>query len=161
AMFILSLVPTSRVGRLLLPVALLAGAGGAVLIALQLFVLQTTCPVCLLVDGAALGSAFLAWSHVGHGSAVSGERGRVLWPGVGGVVVVFAVAIGIAGVAVRNPVPTEISSRWVNGKVTIVEVADFDCEHCREMHRVLGEAVREVGEERVHLVQFAVPMPQH
>src|SRR5262245_16957528 len=37
AMFILSLVPTSRVGRLLLPVALLAGAGGAVLIALQLF----------------------------------------------------------------------------------------------------------------------------
>jgi protein-disulfide isomerase len=59
-----------------------------------------------------------------------------------------------------GPVPPQVTAHWVPGKVTIVEVADFDCPHCRHLHAVLQELLREEG-ERVRLVQLTAPMPAH
>ena len=76
----------------------------------------------------------------------------------------FGAALGTAGSwlpPLRKPaVPPEITALWVPDKVTIVEIADFQCPHCRHMHTVLSRFLREEG-DRVHFVRITAPMPKH
>jgi predicted DsbA family dithiol-disulfide isomerase len=57
-------------------------------------------------------------------------------------------------------VPPEVKAHWVPGKITIVEVVDFECDHCRRMHNVLTAFLGEQG-EGIHFVRVVAPMEKH
>ena len=160
AVFGLGLVPGSRAGRWLRPLALGVGAGGLVLLFVQFLLLRRVCPLCVTVDTAAvaLGIVQLAW-----GGAARAVRFRRVWLGAG----IAAVGLG-AGVAVagsrdrieRRPPPPQVTALWVPDKLNVVEVADFQCPHCRRMHAIVKRFVEEQG-DRVHFVRLTAPMPGH
>jgi uncharacterized membrane protein len=54
AFYCLTLFPTGRVGKLIGPAAILAGAGGLSFILLQVLVIRRVCPLCMVIDASAL-----------------------------------------------------------------------------------------------------------
>jgi uncharacterized membrane protein/protein-disulfide isomerase len=156
-----SLLPGGRAVRLRRWLALAAGAGGLVLLLLQVFVLQRLCRFCAVVDVAAVAIAAveLTW---GRGAAPAADvRFRPLWLLAAVAALGLGAAFGAVGAGGDNqPPPREVAALWVPGKVNVVEVADFACPHCRRMHAVL---TRFLAEERdqVHFVRLTAPMPAH
>jgi len=61
---------------------------------------------------------------------------------------------------VNTAMPPEIRSYWVPGKVNIVEITDFQCPHCRRMHLILSEFLKEQG-DNIHLTVIVAPMEKH
>jgi protein-disulfide isomerase len=57
-----------------------------------------------------------------------------------------------------GPAPAEVVALRRPDRVTIVEVVDFHCEHCRQMHNVLDRLEDEFG-DRVYRVCVSVPLP--
>jgi uncharacterized membrane protein len=162
-LFGLSLFPTSRAGRLLRPLALVAGGAGLFLFLVQILALQRLCRFCLLVDAAAVAIAIveLAWGR-GIASATA-VRFRLAWLAGGLMALGLGAGFGAAGGGTEGeggPVPPQISALWVSGKVNVVEVADFECPHCRRMHAVLRQFLAE-EDERIHFVRLTAPMPAH
>jgi uncharacterized membrane protein len=162
ALFGVSLFPASRAGRFLSPLAAAVGAGGLALLLIQVFVLQRLCRFCAVVDAsaAAIGVVQLVWARAAAPPAVSF---RPLWLAAAVAAVGLGAALGLMGGgagATERPVPPEVVALWVPGKVNVVEVADFQCPHCRQMHAVVTQFVREEG-DRVHFVRLTAPMPAH
>jgi protein-disulfide isomerase len=58
------------------------------------------------------------------------------------------------------PVPAEIASLWVPGKLNVVEFADFQCPYCRELHPSMSELLHEYADQ-VHFVRLNVPLASH
>ena len=58
------------------------------------------------------------------------------------------------------PLPDVITDLYVEDAANIVEMADFECPYCREMHPVLRAAIEASGED-VHLVRILVPLEFH
>jgi protein-disulfide isomerase len=58
------------------------------------------------------------------------------------------------------PVPEVVKSFWQPGKITVVEVTDFDCPYCRETHPALREFLAELG-DRARFVRFVMPLATH
>jgi protein-disulfide isomerase/uncharacterized membrane protein len=167
--FAAALFPNHPVGRLLMPLSLAAGACGLALILLQVLVLGDVCPFCLVADGAALGLGGLGVARLvrRRGPQPTPERwGRPLW--LAGAAVSVAVAVSVSPLAAwvaeqrKERVPPQVSALWAHGKVNIVEVVDFDCPHCRQLHAVLEQLRREEkGRDRAHFARVVVPMPNH
>jgi uncharacterized membrane protein/protein-disulfide isomerase len=150
-------------GRLFASLALVTGAGGLALIALQVFVLRQVCPFCLMVDLLAVTIAVLVLLRRKKPLPVTPLRARILWlSGVMGAAVVGMAAGAVAsyGFHQQTRVPSEIMAYWVPDKVTVVEVADFQCPRCRLMHAVVNRFLHERG-DRIHFVRLTVPMPAH
>jgi uncharacterized membrane protein/predicted DsbA family dithiol-disulfide isomerase len=158
-LLIISLVPGARMSRGLVPLSLLAGAGGLGLLLIQFLVLQTVCPLCLVADICALvtGVVGLFWVW----------RPPALTPGKP----MYRFWIPLAFVAVAGPLdwsrsrsdpplPPQVAAQWVPGKVTVVEVIDFACPSCRRTHAVLQQVMQEYG-DRVHWVHFTLPRLEH
>jgi protein-disulfide isomerase/uncharacterized membrane protein len=143
--------------------ALLGGVGGLVLIAIQACILQRFCPYCLAADGAALGIAVLAIGYRDSQPLPSSALlERALWSGAAILVPLLGgllVFDGTADSATAGPVPAEVSAHWVPGKVTIVECFDFECRHCRRMHGILVQVLREQG-DRIRHVRIPVAKPE-
>jgi uncharacterized membrane protein/predicted DsbA family dithiol-disulfide isomerase len=163
--FATSLAHTPRGGRLLRLLSLAAGAGGLVLILLQVFVLHRFCPYCMLVDCSALLLAYSAWGwRREEAPPPLPSRMRHLWSAAAVLALGFGAALGSAGSWLPShgpaPVPPQVSALWVPDKINIVEVADFQCPHCRHMHAVLTSFLREQG-DRVHFVRLTAPMAKH
>jgi uncharacterized membrane protein/predicted DsbA family dithiol-disulfide isomerase len=162
--FGLTLVPVPRLSWWLRPLALAAGAGGALLLVLQIVVLGRLCPGCVIVDVSAvlLAVVELCWGPAGRPVPAPGNRGRLLWLAAAFLALGSAAAVGTAGgpPGPDGPVPPQVSALWIPGKVTLVEVADFECPHCRQAHVVLKHLLREEG-DRVRLVQLTAPMRAH
>jgi uncharacterized membrane protein len=158
-----SLWSGSRAVRLRRWLALAAGAGGLVLLLLQVFVLQRLCRFCAVVDVAAVAMAVveLTW---GRGAGAASEvRFRPLWLLAAVASLGLGAAFGAAGggrADEKRPPPPEVMALWVPDKVNVVEVADFACPHCRRMHAVLTRFLAEQG-GRVHFVRLTAPMPAH
>jgi protein-disulfide isomerase/uncharacterized membrane protein len=161
----LSLFPSPSTRWLHRAMALAGGIGGLVLILLQVGVLGRVCPYCLAVDVSAvlLGLLEVRGWHDPPPQA-PGRRGRLLWLGATAAALgagVLLGSVGTSGAGPRpTPVPPEVSALWVPGKVNVVEVADFQCPHCRQMHAVLALFLDEEG-DRVHFVRVAAPLPGH
>jgi uncharacterized membrane protein/protein-disulfide isomerase len=159
----LSLFPSPRTGWLRRALGLVAGVSGLVLILLQLAVIRRVCPYCLVVDVAAVLIAILEVGRWQDGPQPAGG-GKLLWLTATAAALgagVLLGSVGIFGVAAEPaPVPPEVSALWVPGKINVVEVADFQCPHCRKMHTVLSLFLDEEG-DRVHCVRVAAPMPAH
>jgi uncharacterized membrane protein len=157
-----SLFPAGRGGRLVRPLALAAGVAGLALIFVQLVALRRLCRFCLLVDLAAIAMAVveLTWRR---GQPARDLRLRPLWLVGAGVALGLGAALGTAGSGDGNqdrPVPPQVRALWVADKVNVVEVADFDCRHCRQMHAIVSQFIAEEG-DRVHFVRLTAPMPGH
>jgi uncharacterized membrane protein/protein-disulfide isomerase len=163
-LFTLSLVGSERARKLFRPLALLAGAGGVALIAAQLFAIGHVCPLCLVVDTAAMLLGGLALSVRGDPFPAVAPRQRGAWvlTAAAGLLggIVLATVDGRAGSTTAAPAPEQVKAHWVEGKVNVVEVYDYDCRLCRNMHVVLRQFLAAQGEE-VHYVGLPIAMPKH
>jgi uncharacterized membrane protein/protein-disulfide isomerase len=158
-----SLLPGDRAVRLRRWLSLAAGAGGLVLLLLQVFVLHRLCRFCAVVDGAAIVLAVLELTWGRRAAPAADVRFRPLWLLAAAAALGLGAVFGAAGSGVggaSQPPPPEVIALWVPGKVNVVEVADFACPHCRRMHAVLAKFLAEEG-ERVHFVRLTAPMPAH
>jgi predicted DsbA family dithiol-disulfide isomerase/uncharacterized membrane protein len=80
------------------------------------------------------------------------------WAGLG----VLAIAAPLGWIQVRPaaPVPSVIRELYEPGKINVVEFADFQCPHCRDLHFRLKEVLASYG-DRVHFERRHVPLPMH
>ena len=134
----------------------LALAGG--LVALGLVVLQAVaigafCKLCLLVDVPAMliAVAALAWRDD------DAPRVRV-W--AAGALLAAAMPLAWTVVEPSPPVPRRVAALWVPGKINVVEIADFECPFCRQLHPILRQELAPYG-DRVHLTRVQMPLTQH
>jgi uncharacterized membrane protein/predicted DsbA family dithiol-disulfide isomerase len=153
--FVLTLVPNRRAAALVRPLAAVAGAGGAALIVIQVSVLHRLCPLCLMVDSAALGLAVVA--VFGRPEITPpGRVGLLVWLLVGALAAVVPVCW--SAFQLPEPVPDEVKAHWVPGKVTLVDMTDFECPHCQRAEAILND-VR--ARHDIHFVRVVVPMDKH
>jgi uncharacterized membrane protein len=156
--FALSLFSNRPAGRLLGPLALAAGAAGLALLFIQFLVLKRLCRLCLFVDACALFLAVVELALPSQPVPQAGPGRR--WPWL--LIAALAIALPPAWSLLKPPppVPDEVKAHWVEGKVTVVLVTDFDCPACRETHPILDAFLQEKG-DAIHLVRLVYPMPQH
>jgi uncharacterized membrane protein/predicted DsbA family dithiol-disulfide isomerase len=158
-LFGLSLFPSHRLGAWLRPMALVAGCVGAGLILVQALVIRQFCPYCLVVDICAVllaGVALASWLYAPWRLLFDHTR---WWLWLPWAAVAMALPLAWALLDPRR-VPEEVSAHWVPGKVTVIEIADFECPYCRRMHANLVHFLEQVG-DRVHFVRVTVPMQRH
>ncbi|MHB8974427.1 MAG: vitamin K epoxide reductase family protein [Pirellulaceae bacterium] len=155
----LTLFPAGRPGKLIGPAALLAGLGGLSFIALQLLVIRRVCPLCMVIDASGL---FIAACELFTTPAAVGvalpRRRRLLWATA--ALVALGVAPLWAAIKPARPVPETVQSLWTAGKITVVEVIDFDCPYCRLTHAALDELLAD-RKDRVQRVRFVLPLRAH
>lgn len=147
-----TLIGRERVSRRL---AHLAALIGLALIVVQFAVLHRVCPLCLVADAAAMGLGLLAIAPLPAlpARAIS----RATWFVLAVLAVLVPLAIGLLDEA-PDP-PDWIQSHWVEGKITVVEVTDFECEHCRKADEYLRDALKTRSD--VNFARIPVPMPKH
>jgi predicted DsbA family dithiol-disulfide isomerase len=138
---------------------LLAAVGGAGLILIQLLVPEVMCPLCLAVDGAAIlvAAALL-------GRKAPWRFAEPPWPRRWVWLTTTLLAVGAppawAWLRPAPQLPQELLALRVPGKINVVEITDFECPACRQMHPVLDQVVRAYG-DRVHLVRMPIALPGH
>jgi uncharacterized membrane protein/predicted DsbA family dithiol-disulfide isomerase len=147
--------------RILAPLAAIVGA---MLIMIQVFVLNSICPYCMVVDSCAIivGLASLGWRP--DNSAMVSRPVLFGWLAAMLASLGLGTALGTMGNTKRpflnTAMPPQIRTYWVPGKVNIVEITDFQCPHCRRMHLILSEFLKEQG-DNIHLTVVAAPMEKH
>jgi uncharacterized membrane protein len=151
----LSLVSSATTRSLVRRLSLVGALIGISLIVVQLVVLGRTCPLCLVADNAALFLGLLALAPVPAVASSLAMRG--LWAGLG--LLGAALPLFFALAESNEDPPDWIRDHWVEGKVNIVEVTDFECEHCRRADEYVRDALKERPD--VNLVRIAVAMPKH
>ncbi len=137
---------------------LVGGAGGLVLLSVQAFLLHVFCKLCVAVDIAAVVAAVAVLLSPRSPNTFTTSEARWLWP----VATTLAVLLpgGWALLQPSPPVPPEIASLWIPGKINVVEFADFQCPFCRQLHPRMAELLREY-DDRVNFVRLNVPLPMH
>jgi uncharacterized membrane protein len=157
AILCLSLSPNRRVQNLVRLFSVLAGLAGAILIVVQVLVLDRLCWMCTLVDaGAVILSLIAAWRLPAQLPGASWLSSSA-WMG-GGIVAVLCPLIWAAA-QYKGPPPPQVMDRWVAGKVNVVELTDFDCPHCAVAEQIVSQALRDMP--GVNFVRIAAPMPKH
>lgn len=137
--------------------------GGAIAIALivQQQLLGAYCWLCVTVDSLAVVAAILG--------AVILARSKNADPQVNDSIVTpwwslwILAAFGPIAFAMLSPdteIPAVVRARYRDGAINIVEMADFECPYCREMHPNLRRALEGV-EGDVNLVRVVVPLEFH
>jgi uncharacterized membrane protein/predicted DsbA family dithiol-disulfide isomerase len=153
--FAFTLVPKQWAIRLVKVLSLVGGAIGIGLLMIQLAVLQKICTLCVLVDSTSLIIATIAL--IGLPDPVAFSRFRLLgW--ILALPLPVLIPIGWTAAMMPDSAPDEVKAHWVVGEITIVEVSDFECPHCRKADGVLREILKN---HKVHLVRLVAPMPTH
>lgn len=151
----LSLVGGERIIRIVRWLSFAAAIAGAGLIVVQFAVLGRVCQLCLIVDGCAIGMGIVAAFPLPI--QTPSNPVRAVW----GVLAVLAVLVPLsfAYSEVKPDPPDWVMAEWVQNEITVVEVTDFECEHCRRA----DEYVRDVLKDRpdVRFVRIPVEMPKH
>jgi uncharacterized membrane protein/2-hydroxychromene-2-carboxylate isomerase len=158
--FVLSLFPGHRARFALFALSIAGGLVGAALVLIQFLVLKRICWLCMLADicGIVLMIVgIVGWRDTNQNQSYSWNR-RVVWLTIG---VVAATAPIVWSTLRPGPgqAPAEVRALWVEGRVTVVEVTDFDCPHCATADHILKDVLRE--EHTVHFVRVPAPMPIH
>lgn len=149
----LALVGCERTARIL---AIVGGVAGLGLIVVQLAVIGHVCPLCLVADGCGIGLGALALVRPVGVEGVSWlARGGWLAAAAGVVFLPLAAVL----VDIDPPPPPQVTAHWVEGRVTVVEVTDFDCDHCRRADELLRPRLRDRAD--IHFVRLPAPMPKH
>lgn len=141
------------------PVAVVGAVAALGFIAIQAFVEHTFCKLCMIIDSAAiLGAGVAVWYWL------KGDRGQddalssTWWAVIGATAIAAPQIFGRMQPAPE--VKPAILKYWVPGKVTILEMSDFECPFCRMQHPRLLEAMKGL-EDRVHFVRLTVPLAGH
>jgi len=157
-----------RLRPVLLPWAAMGALGGVAFIALQAVVIGAFCPLCLVVDAAAIGAGVAAWlARADAAPALTSKRTTAL-------AAMALVALSLAGVGqllapsaatVEVQTPAQLPGAVAReqkaaGPVTVVEYLDFECPACRYQYGVFKEVLAEVDYE-VRMVYMHSPLPQH
>jgi protein-disulfide isomerase len=156
----LSLVPTRWAAVAVRALAVVAGLAGLTLLVIQLAVLRQVCPYCVVADLSAVGLGIVA---VVTRPFAEPPTGVWLWVGVlgwlwAGLIVGLA---PIAWEAAHLPVaaPEPIRAHWASGKITMVQVTDFDCPSCQRAHPIVVDWRRQHPD--VRFVLLVAPIPGH
>jgi len=148
----------------LLPLSAVALGAGLLFVGIQAFSLHAFCPLCLVVDAAALVLGGLGLSLRG----VPARQPSFLSAALN---VAAAVAVSVAAVVwhARLPVPAEfttgempavVKQEQAPDRVTVVEFVDFQCPACRAQYAEFKSVLNHY-QGRVHVVMKNVPLPQH
>lgn len=155
AILALALVGGEKCVRFARWLSFLAAAAGAALIFVQVAVLGHVCMLCMVVDSCAILAGLACIRPLPTGPPSSAVRG------VASVLAVLAVLTPLvfAYSDVKPDPPDWVKAHWTANKVTVVEVTDFECEHCRRA----DEYVREVLKTRddIKFVRIPIEMPKH
>lgn len=155
--FGLTLFPQSSGGRFIGGLALAAGVCGLLLVALQVFVLRRTCPLCLIVDAAAILLAAVALVAPAKHSQLWTPR-RAPWVSAA----VAAVVLPPLWVFLKPmpDVPAQVRALWRADAINVVEITDMACPYCRQTHAAI-EPFRERHAAEIHFARVVAPLPQH
>lgn len=153
---IMTLIGTVRTNALARRFAHLVAIVGAILIVIQLAVLGRICKLCMIADACALGLGLLAIRPLP--AVMPSSPARAVWLVASLLAALVPLAIAYSDVA-ADPPPDWIQAHWVEGKINIVEVTDFECEHCRRADEYIREALKD--RKDVNFVRIPVPMPKH
>ncbi len=128
-------------------------------LAIQAFSLHTFCRLCVVVDVVLIIVAVLALGRmVIEHEAEEGRLGKGAWLVLALLAATAPIVFGYLQPA--PPVPPGIARLWVPGKLTVVEMSDFECPFCRILHPRLSKILAAQG-DRVHVVKMPVPLPSH
>ncbi len=140
--YCLTFLSDFSIGRLLGVAAVIACISGMALILIQVLAIDQLCPLCLVIDVAAviLGGVQVCIRTRQEQPARLPAPSRWLW-GMAGVLAVGSPLVWSLAKPMP-PVPEHVKAHWVSGRITVVEVTDFACPYCRENHVALNEAIR-------------------
>lgn len=157
AMTVLAFVPRRRTR---IALAIVGGAGGLGLIAIQAFSIGAWCKLCLVADPAAIAGAIVVVAGAG--------TVRPTWPNIAATVPaagLVVLALGLyshrdmpARLAANEPMPASVAKEQQPGVVTIVEFVDFECPFCRRLHHTLEEILADYA-GKVRVVRKQQPLP--
>jgi uncharacterized membrane protein len=132
-----------------------AAVAGLALIVVQFAVLGRVCPLCLVTDGSALVIGLLAIVPFPHSTCTA--LTRAIWSVAAVVAILTPITWAFSG---TDPDPPEwVAVHWVEGKINVVELTDFECDHCQRADEYLRAALKNRSD--VNLVRIAVAMPNH
>jgi protein-disulfide isomerase len=162
-LFALTLLGHDLRKKLMPPVAVIGGILGLMFLGIQHFQLHAFCKLCVVTDISSVLAAILAVLYARNER--SGDDGRApagVWSVAAALAcsVPFLFASQQASAQPQGDVPAGIAKRWVAGKVTIVEMSDFECPFCRLLHKDLGPTL-EAYQGKVNFVRISVPLPSH
>jgi len=155
---VISLLEGERARFFTRAMALVAGVTGVLLLLTQAFVIKAFCKLCVTVDIAAIVAAAAVLFARADDEDRSQPAARWLWPAA---TIITILLPGLWALAQPSPpVPREIASLWVPGKINVVEFADFQCPFCRKLHPLMSELLGEYA-DRVHFVRLNMPLTSH
>jgi uncharacterized membrane protein/2-hydroxychromene-2-carboxylate isomerase len=140
--------------------ARLAGMAGLILVIVQFIVLRQICVLCLLVDGCAIGLAVLWWRSKPSLVDSDGSSRAARWAWLTLSLSASLAPLSWAWLRPVAPIPDQVRALWTPGAITLVEVTDFDCAHCRQAHAVV-DAFRRQSAGSIRFVQLPAAMPSH
>jgi protein-disulfide isomerase len=154
--FSLTLFPQTM-EHLVGPLALVAGLCGILLAGVQFLIIHQLCQLCLVVDGSAV---MLAAIEVGFPKRceVPLETSARRWAWVTLALVVALSPLAWASLRPSPPVPPQVVTTWLPGKINLVEITSFTCPYCRRTHGAL-ESLRNEQGNRLHFVRFVATAP--
>jgi uncharacterized membrane protein len=159
----LLLFPERRSFVLVGPLALLAGVAGLTLVLVQYLVLKQFCSMCLFVDGSAIALAFIVLVGMPRPGALPATPWwqRAAW--LAGAVLAVVLPPLYVWTGSNPPVPEQVKALWVEDRLTVVELMDFECQRCRDAESILADFLRkkEKEGEKIHFVRLSAPMPNH
>jgi uncharacterized membrane protein len=159
----LLLFPERRSFVLFGPLAVLAGSAGLALILVQYLVLKQFCSMCLFVDGSAIALAVIDLAGRPHPGAppVTPWWQRAAW--LAGALLAVVLPPLYVWTGSNPPVPEQVKALWVEDRLTVVELMDFECQRCRDAEPLLEDFLRkkEKEGEKIHFVRLPAPMPNH
>ena len=156
-----TMVALMFVGKPRLRIALgIAGAVWAVfLIVLQGFVIEAWCKLCMIADPSAIVLGITV--AIGAETLPRDKRALLAVPALGAIVV----GLALWSKPPKLPEPPKDTPQFVldlqvKDQVTIVDLIDFECPFCREMHKRLDEAIKKTTVP-VRIVYKMIPLPIH
>ena len=153
--------------RLTVALAVVGGVAAAWLLAVQAFVLQQFCWLCVTTDVSAIIAASAAvlvartpasgWDVAVPGDVTQRLSGWAWW-----ALGALSLAAPLVWPLVKSApaVPGKVLAYYAPGKLNVVEFADFQCPACRRYHEVLKPILQRYG-ERVHFVRLHKPLASH
>jgi predicted DsbA family dithiol-disulfide isomerase/uncharacterized membrane protein len=144
----------------------LAGVGaalGAALLAYQALSVGRYCWMCVVVDVSAMAtgcfSFFLAKAQREAPTLrVHSPLSGYAWLTLAGLLVIGPFAW--QATAPVGSAPEGVRTLYVEGKINVIEFADFQCPFCRRFHRTLQPLLKEYG-DRVNFKRLHRPLPRH
>lgn len=155
-----SLLPGARAAKATRALAVVGGAVGAALLAVQIFVIGALCSLCAVVDGSIVLAAVVVLASLKRAAGEGSRTRREIAAWLAGGAIALASPFAWSALHPAPRVPVEISSLWVEGKLNVVELADFQCPFCRALHPDLAKVLAE-HERDVHFVRLMMPLASH